>query len=215
MSSTQIGLFKELGMNDEVNLCGDCGVEEGQIHRDGCDMERCFLCGGQLISCDCDAGEKLENRVPYIAWPNLCAYCGQLWPDFFSVSDEEWAKYIQLGERDKMVCKPCYDKIKRMIDEGSLKPEERLRLEQLRRRVVESNNIVDVIGEYVQLKPKDREFIGLCPFHNYPDPTLNVNPEKQIFKCFGCGAGGDVVDFVSMVKKITVKDALHYLAGEK
>jgi len=104
-------------MNDETKQrCGDCGVEEGQIHKEFCDMERCSICGEQLISCDCDVDAKLKNRVPYIAWPNLCAYCGALWPDMFEVSNEEWAKYIQLDKQRSMVCETCFDKIKWMID---------------------------------------------------------------------------------------------------
>jgi len=103
-------------MVDERQQCGDCGVLEGQIHKDFCDMERCSICGGQLISCDCDPDAKLKNRVPFIQWPNLCAYCGEEWPDMFKVSDEEWAKYIQPDKKRSIVCKPCFDRIKRLID---------------------------------------------------------------------------------------------------
>ena len=59
-------------------------------------------------------------------------------------------------------------------------------------QVQQANDIIDVIGEHVSLKKKGREMVGLCPFHDDHSPSMNVNPVKQIFKCFACGAGGDV-----------------------
>lgn len=59
-----------------------------------------------------------------------------------------------------------------------------------------NNNIVDVIGRYVQLQKRGSEFYGVCPFHNDDHKSLQVNEQKQIFKCFPCGAGGDVMDFL-------------------
>jgi len=61
---------------------------------------------------------KAKGRVPYIQWPNLCAYCGELWPEMFRVPDEEWAKYIELGMRREMVCPRCWRLIKKRIDAG-------------------------------------------------------------------------------------------------
>lgn len=58
-----------------------------------------------------------KGRVPYICWPNMCGRCGLLWPEMFQVSDEEWEKHIEPGQRDKMLCRSCYDKIKRWIEE--------------------------------------------------------------------------------------------------
>ena len=56
-----------------------------------------------------------------------------------------------------------------------------------------SNNIVDVISQYVVLKKKGKNYFGLCPFHNEKSPSFSVSQEKQIFNCFGCHTGGDVI----------------------
>jgi len=65
-------------------------------------------------------GRVLEEkgRVPYIVFPVLCARCGTLWPEFFKVPDDEWIKYIPPRERDMVICRPCYDWIKKVIDEA-------------------------------------------------------------------------------------------------
>ncbi len=113
-----MGKIISITMNEK--LCHDCGIPEGGIHSEGCDMERCPKCGGQLISCDCK-DEDLEglDRVPYISWPLVCARCGVLWPDMFMVSNEEWGKYIEIEERENILCRACYDTIKKLIDEGT------------------------------------------------------------------------------------------------
>ena len=59
-----------------------------------------------------------KGRVPFIIYPNMCAKCGKLWPEMFSVPDKEWERYVEKGERDKMLCKLCYDQIKIWIDES-------------------------------------------------------------------------------------------------
>ena len=79
-------------------------------------------------------------------------------------------------------------------------------------RIQQANDIVDVIGEHLSLKRKGREMIGLCPFHEDHRPSFNVNPAKQIFKCFACGAGGDVVKFIQMREDLSFPQALHRLA---
>ncbi|KUG37017.1 hypothetical protein BS613_07715 [Listeria monocytogenes] len=56
-------------------------------------------------------------------------------------------------------------------------------------------DIVDIIGNYVQLKKQGRNYSGLCPFHGEKTPSFSVSPEKQIFHCFGCGKGGNVFLF--------------------
>jgi DNA primase len=79
-------------------------------------------------------------------------------------------------------------------------------------RIQQSNDIVDVIGEHLALKRKGREMVGLCPFHDDHRPSFNVNPAKQIFKCFACGAGGDVVKFIQMRENLSFPQALQRLA---
>jgi len=79
-------------------------------------------------------------------------------------------------------------------------------------RVQQANDIVDVVGEHVSLKRKGREMIGLCPFHEDHKPSMNVSPTKQIFKCFACGAGGDVLKFIQMREGLTFAQAVERLA---
>ncbi|MBN2020125.1 MAG: DNA primase [Sedimentisphaerales bacterium] len=79
-------------------------------------------------------------------------------------------------------------------------------------RIQQANDIVDVVGEHLALKRKGREMIGLCPFHDDHCPSFNVNPAKQIFKCFACGAGGDVVKFIQMRENLSFPQALQRLA---
>jgi len=79
-------------------------------------------------------------------------------------------------------------------------------------QVQQANDIVDVITEHVSLKKKGREMVGLCPFHDDHRPSMNVNPAKQIFKCFACGAGGDVFKFLQMRENLTFPQAIERLA---
>ncbi len=78
--------------------------------------------------------------------------------------------------------------------------------------VQQANDIVDVISEHVSLKKKGREMVGLCPFHDDHRPSMNVNSIKQIFKCFACGAGGDVFKFIQMRENLTFPQAIERLA---
>lgn len=79
-------------------------------------------------------------------------------------------------------------------------------------QVQQANDIVDVISEHVSLKNKGREMVGLCPFHDDHRPSMNVSIAKQIFKCFACGAGGDVFKFVQMRENLTFPQAIERLA---
>ncbi len=78
--------------------------------------------------------------------------------------------------------------------------------------VQQANDIVDVISEHVSLRKKGKEMVGLCPFHDDHRPSMNVNSTKQIFKCFACGAGGDVFKFVQMRENLAFPQAIERLA---
>ncbi len=73
-------------------------------------------------------------------------------------------------------------------------------------------DIVEVVGDYVRLKKRGTNFIGLCPFHTEKTPSFNVNPALGIFKCFGCGEGGDVFSFVSRVEQLSFPESVRLLA---
>ena len=75
-----------------------------------------------------------------------------------------------------------------------------------------SNDIVDVISQYISLKRSGRNYFGLCPFHNEKSPSFSVSPDKQIFHCFGCGVGGNVISFISKIEGIGFKEAIEVLA---
>jgi len=75
-----------------------------------------------------------------------------------------------------------------------------------------ANDIVDVVSDHVALKKKGRNFFGLCPFHNEKTPSFSVNPDKQIFHCFGCGAGGNVFTFVQKQDGVGFPEAVRALA---
>lgn len=85
--------------------------------------------------------------------------------------------------------------------------------EELIEEIRSSNDIVDVISKYVTLKRSGRNFFGLCPFHKEKSPSFAVSPDKQIFHCFGCGAGGNVIHFISKIEGLDFKDTLELLAN--
>lgn len=84
--------------------------------------------------------------------------------------------------------------------------------EEIIEEVRQSNDIVDVISQYMHLKRSGRNYFGLCPFHNEKSPSFSVSPDKQIFHCFGCGKGGNVYTFVSAIEGISFFEAIQLLA---
>jgi len=87
-------------------------------------------------------------------------------------------------------------------------------LKDVAREVKEQADIVAVVGRTVALQKAGSSYKGLCPFHSEKTPSFNVVPSKNIFHCFGCGAGGSVIDFVMRTEKIEFIDALKMMAAE-
>lgn len=81
-------------------------------------------------------------------------------------------------------------------------------------QIFSAANVEEVVGDYVKLKRSGSGLGGLCPFHNEKTPSFKVSPSLGIYKCFGCGRGGNVIDFVMELEKMTYPEALRYLASK-
>jgi DNA primase len=79
-------------------------------------------------------------------------------------------------------------------------------------QIIETARIEDVVGEFVTLRKRGSNLIGICPFHKEKTPSFNVNPARNIFKCFGCGKAGDAVRFIMEHEHYSYPEALRYLA---
>ncbi|MFW6155052.1 MAG: DNA primase [Planctomycetota bacterium] len=86
--------------------------------------------------------------------------------------------------------------------------------EQFIHQVQQATDIVDLVGRYVTLRRRGKDHVGLCPFHQEKTPSFTVSPSKQMFKCFGCGAGGGVFQFVMLQQKVTFPEAVRLLAEQ-
>ena len=84
--------------------------------------------------------------------------------------------------------------------------------EEIIEEVRQSNDIVDILSQYMRLKRSGRNYFGLCPFHNEKSPSFSVSPDKQIFHCFGCGVGGNVFTFLMKIEGINFVEAVQMLA---
>ena len=80
-------------------------------------------------------------------------------------------------------------------------------IEEVRSR----NDIVDVVSQYVKLTKRGSTYFGLCPFHNEKTPSFSVTPAKQMYYCFGCGAGGNVFTFLMEYENYTFSEAMQAL----
>ena len=78
--------------------------------------------------------------------------------------------------------------------------------------IKERLDIVDVVSEYVILKKSGRNYMGCCPFHKEKTPSFSVNPERQIYKCFGCGEGGDALSFLMKINNQSFNEVISELA---
>ena len=79
-------------------------------------------------------------------------------------------------------------------------------------RIKDETDIVEVVRQYVTLRPAGTSFKGLCPFHTEKTPSFHVNSVRQIYKCFGCGEGGDVISFLQAIEAISFPEAVEALA---
>ena len=84
--------------------------------------------------------------------------------------------------------------------------------DELISEVINANDIVSLVSSYVQLKKSGSGYMACCPFHREKTPSFHVSPEKQLYHCFGCGAGGSVIQFVKAAENLDFPDALRFLA---
>ena len=84
--------------------------------------------------------------------------------------------------------------------------------EQTIEQIRTTADIYEIVSEYVQLKKRGRNFFGLCPFHDEKTPSFSINQERQIYKCFGCGAGGGTINFIMGIERLEFIDAIQHLA---
>ena len=82
------------------------------------------------------------------------------------------------------------------------------------REAIDTARIEDVVGDFVNLRRRGNNYTGLCPFHNEKTPSFNVNPARNIYKCFGCGQGGDSVKFLMELEQLSFPDAIKWIAGK-
>src|SRR6266446_7064779 len=83
-------------------------------------------------------------------------------------------------------------------------------IEQITNRI----DIIDVVSEFVKLKKRGANYLGLCPFHNEKTPSFTVSPSKEIYKCFGCGKSGNTITFLMEHEKYSYVDTLKWLANK-
>jgi DNA primase len=81
-------------------------------------------------------------------------------------------------------------------------------------KVISRLDIIEVVGDFVKLKKRGSNYIGLCPFHNEKSPSFSVSPSKEIYKCFGCGKSGNTISFLMEHEKISYTEAIRWL-GKK
>lgn len=85
-------------------------------------------------------------------------------------------------------------------------------MSEIKGRIREKSNIVDVMAEYIRLQKVGKRYRAICPFHQDTKPSLYIDPEKEMFHCFGCGAGGDVFNFIMLIERLDFMGAMKLLA---
>ena len=81
-------------------------------------------------------------------------------------------------------------------------------------KIIDAARVEDVIGDFITLKKRGANLLGLCPFHGEKSPSFTVSPAKGIYKCFGCGKSGTAVNFIMDHDSLTYPEALKYLANK-
>ncbi len=84
--------------------------------------------------------------------------------------------------------------------------------EQLIQDIIAANDIVALVSQYVQLRRSGSSYVGLCPFHKEKTPSFHVTPDRQLYYCFGCGTGGNIVEFVKNIEHLDFVEAIRFLA---
>ncbi len=84
--------------------------------------------------------------------------------------------------------------------------------EQLIQDIIAANDIVALVGQYVQLRRSGSSYVGLCPFHKEKTPSFHVTPDRQLYYCFGCGTGGNIVEFVKNMEHLDFVETIRFLA---
>ncbi len=84
--------------------------------------------------------------------------------------------------------------------------------QELINEIINNTDTVALVSKYVNLEKKGKNYVGLCPFHNEKTPSFNVSPEKHLARCFGCGTGGTIIDFIMAIERLDFPHALKYIA---
>ena len=127
--------------------------------------------------------------------------------DRFKIYDKINKKFVEICRDLKIACR-IPDSTNGVVFMAERIAEEKIN--QIRQAV----DIVEVISDYVQLKKQGRNYFGLCPFHGESTPSFSVSIDKQIFHCFGCGAGGNVFSFLMELEGISFQEAAIKLASK-
>lgn len=105
-----------------------------------------------------------------------------------------------------------YEKVFEKVDRKEKITEEIKEISpHLTRHYLSQLDIVEVISDYVKLEKSGKNYKGICPFHDEKTPSFVVSKEKQIYKCFGCGEGGNAINFIANIENISFKQALFLL----
>ena len=86
-------------------------------------------------------------------------------------------------------------------------------IEKKLKELKEKTDIVQVIGQYTTLRGRNHQYYGCCPFHKERSPSLSMDSKKQLWHCFGCGKGGDIIDFIRFAENTDTRGAMKKLRG--